>query len=302
MVALRAPPWFTTAAVLFLASPTAHAEWEWTSRQLKSIAKLERQVAKEGERHRLQSLHWLVETEVSPRFTAELAFFMDLLSSSLSQVIQGQPRTKKKPTIVVFRSKSRYSALFDDGSRGNYRYEYDAGGKFTEFHVYSYVAKDSETRFAEFYHPILMHEGTHILLRRLFGRTECPLWFDEGVATFFQFWDLRATPKNNLRNRYSRSDFRADLRESFKKNPLTLEQLFAVKEWNPDDFGPRAKKHYAYAESFVDFLFSTKRGRSFFKKIFRRLAGGQEPMSAKEARTIERYWQAHIHRVLGRHE
>ncbi len=283
---------------ILLGISDADGAWSWSRRERGIIRRLEKSVTTVGGRYRLNGTHWIAETEVSRRFTAELSLFMDLFSTSLTNVIKGNPRTKRKPVVLIFRDEQRYAAKFSDGSRGHYKYTYRDGRGFTELHVYSFIKNEEERRFRNFYYPILMHEGTHILVRRLFGNTKIPTWFDEGVATFFQFWDLRASVKDNLRKRYARSIYRKHVIQSFHTEPITLQELLAIVEWNPDSMGPGAKKNYAYAESFVDFLLSSEERRRSFNRVFKRLLKGEPPLTEERVVSLQAAWYSHIRRTL----
>jgi hypothetical protein len=144
-----------------------------------------------------------------------------------------------------------------------------------------------------------MHEGTPILLRRILGRAKAPKWFDEGLATFFQFWDLRGTTKDNLKNRYSRSVYRTHLRESYRVSPLPLNKLLTIEKWNPEVMGPHAEQHYAYAESLLDFLLTAKEARIFYSRIFKRLREGDPPVDENELSSQDFLWYRHIKRIVG---
>lgn len=288
--------------LLFLSRPSLAGEtWVWTRRDLKAIAAIEKRVTERDGRHTVETDRWNVETNVSARFTAELALFMNKLSVSFDGLIQGLHDGKKierKPTAVVFDEKSEYQKMFPGGSRGYYRYNF-SGNTFDELHVYSYIDREKERNFKFFYHPILVHEGTHLLLRTYLGKTAIPAWLDEGVATYFQFWNLAAPGKHNLKTRYSRSIYRDVLRKEFLAKRPTLEELFGIETWNPDNMGPIANRHYALGESFVDFLLSSPAGQKLFKRIFDRLQSKEELFSAKEIAQLDRAWHAHIQKTTG---
>ncbi len=272
--------------------------WVWSKRDLKEIAAIERTVTAEGQGHRVETAKWIVVTEVSPRFTAELALFMGRFESAFAGLMKGihdGKKVERKPTVFIYASEEAYKKKFPGGSRGYYQYQND----WSELHVYSFIDEEKERDFKFFYYPILIHEGTHLLTRTYLGQVPNPQWFDEGVATYFQFWNLSAPGKTNLKSRYSRSFYRAVLKEAYLKEPPSLNTLFTVKVWNPDDMGPQAKGHYALAESFIDFMLSSKGGRKVFQRTFQRLLVRAELFSAREIAQLEPAWHAHLRSVTG---
>lgn len=287
---------------LVLTTPSVAGEvWVWSKRDLAQIAKLEKSAKKRGGRHVVETEGWLVETDVSRRFTAELALFMDKFAASFDVLIKGLHVGKKvsrKPTVIVFDDKNVYAEKFPGGSRGYYRYHFNSE-EFDELHLYSYIDNDKERDFKFFYHRILIHEGTHLLLRTYIGKPVIPKWFDEGIATYFQFWNLAASPKKNMKSRYSRSHFRDVLKKECQKTPPSLRELLTITTWNPDDMGPIANRNYAMAENFVDMLLSSREGQRVFKRTFRRLIARKELFAQKELAMLELAWQRHLKKTTG---
>ncbi len=290
-------------SVLLVVSNTptfAGQTWAWSEKDLKAIAVLERSVTKRGERHVVETPHWVIESDVSVRFTAELAHFMDKFSLGFDRLIKGLHSGKKvlrKPTAIVFDKQSDYDKKFTGGSRGHFRYHYTLEG-FAELHVYSFIAVEKERDFKFFNHPILVHEGTHLLMRTYIGQPDVPLWFNEGTATYFQFWDLSTSGERNLKTRYSRSGFRKTLKEEYTKRPPSLRGLFSVETWNPDRMGPIAHRNYALGESIVDFMLSSKAGRRIFRRSFERVLSGQELFTDEEITILEPGWHKHIRATM----
>jgi hypothetical protein len=68
-------------------------------------------------------------------------------------------------------------------------------------------------------------------------------------------------------------------------------------EFAPDDNEPETEVNYMLAESFMDFLASTPRGRQAFSVVFQRLVGGRHRgpiVSAVEISGLEPLWHKHI--------
>jgi hypothetical protein len=295
--------------VVFASSPaSAQSAWRWSKadkKQLKVLAKS----ATQGESfpHVVEGEHWTVRTEISVVFTAELALFMDRFFVSFGELLEGlelDPRIPLKPTVEVFSSNTSYvSAGHPAENRGYYTYKWGSAGEWTHLHLHTYAAKASEKNFAGFYRPILLHEGTHVLLRRLMGKVPNAKWFDEGVATWFQFYDLSGSVKANRKQRYRRSMFLAKghLKRAVAKGPPKLADLIALDDdtWDPDKMGPIANEHYALAESVIDACLSNKKGAKIFKTVYGRLRAEETPhVASDDAGTLEKAWHKHLRRLV----
>ncbi|MCA8958912.1 MAG: hypothetical protein KDC38_00300 [Planctomycetes bacterium] len=301
-MSMRLP--FVLLVVSLWTGPTdaqSHKAWIWDKRDAKEIAKLEKAVTEESGRFHLESESWIIDTEVDARFTAELALFMDRFRTAFDGLLEGLhdgSQVEGKPRIYIWDTKEEYERAEPGGSRGYFRYTYDAQHKM-RLTLYSFVDGAEERQFKFFYYPILIHEGAHCLLKSYVGEARLPMWFDEGVATYFQFWDLRASGRQNLKSRHQRSFFRDLMKETYLEAPPSLAELRGVHVWNPDNMGPIANRHYAFAESFTDLLLSSKEGRKVFKTMFQRILTNEPPLPDDELATLETAWHAHIRSRLG---
>jgi hypothetical protein len=307
---VRLPP-LALVSLALLAGTTASAQqgWRWDKAQRKRLETLVKEVAKgDAFPYVLEGDHWRVETEISAAFTAELSVFMDAFFESFDELLAGldaKAQVDRKPTVQVFASNGAYAAAgHNAANRGYYTYKWDGAGAFTSLHLHTFVKADSEREFSRFYHPILLHEGTHVLLRRLFGKVAAPKWFDEGIAAWFQFYDLRASVKANRKTRYRRSFYltKGHLKRAVQKGP-TLAALMALtdKTWDPDSMGPLASEHYALGESLIDLMLSNKKGAQAFKLVFARVLAEESPaLPEAEAEALEPRWRRHLGRLTGR--
>lgn len=297
----------TNAPVMNKTEKTAQnkpQKWIWTKDELQKIKQLEKQVTKKNKIFAIEGENWVVNTDISAQFTAELALFMETFSKTFSTVFNLRSATvvPLKPTVMVFSSPAQYGKMFPDGSRGQYKYKWNDEGKWTEFHLYTFIQFDYERIFCDFYYPILLHEGTHLLLRGFFGKKQVLACFDEGISSYFQSWDLRSGLSDNLKNRVNRSPYIKYLPE-FKSGCgfPKLEALLNKKpdEWNPDKMGPKANQNYALAESFIDFLLSSE--KELFNQTFQRLvkeADESDILNKQEIERIEPLWHKHITNII----
>lgn len=287
------------SAILFMPS-IADAQtkaWIWSKRDLRKVAKLEREVTEKEGMFRVEGKTWIAQSQVDARFTAELCLFMEVFQTAFDDLLKGLHEGSKfdgKPVVTVWASEARYKQDAPGGSRGYFDYNFGGDGKLSSLRVFSFIDEPEEREFKFFYYPILIHEGAHCALQGYVGKADVPLWFDEGIATYFQFWDLRASGSKNLKTRFRRSFYNDNLKKIFLESPPSLRMLRGVATWNPDKMGPIAQRNYTLAESFVDLLLSSKRGREHFKAIFQRIIHRKPALPDDDVDALERAWHAHI--------
>lgn len=206
---------------------------------------------------------YLVKTDVDRAFALDVACYLERFRSQLRAIFREYVPERRPPLVVVYRDRERYRRVVGGGeSRGFY------SPKTRTLSTYLDVEK-GERDFATFYARILLHEGTHQLVTALIG--PAPPWFDEGVASYFQEWDVRRTVDDNL-DRLKDTHYRfQDVRDAFgTERWVPLARLLALDRaaFAPDDFGPATNLHYAEAASFVSFLLATDERRKMFRRIY----------------------------------
>lgn len=209
---------------------------------------------------------YVVKTDVGREFALDVACWLERFRSQFRHIFRDPLAERYAPLVVVFRDRARYrkSVGAADASRGTYVAKAKTLFTFLD-------AERGERDFASFYTKILAHEGAHQLLGAMCGSGALPVWFDEGVASYFQEWDVRHAAAENLA-RLRTERYRAqDVRAAFgTARWVPLARLFGLsrEQWAPDDFGPRTNLHYAEAASFVSFLLATPRGQGIFERIY----------------------------------
>ena len=96
----------------------------------------------------------------------------------------------------------------------------------------------------------MKHEGTHCMIDLYLGY-EGPAWFEEGLATFFEYWDLSCSDKENLQKSILRNQrdmsFIISYRGIDSKLPfMDIERLFGL---SYEEFYDDNNSTVAYAES-----------------------------------------------------
>lgn len=274
--------------------------WVWTLKDRKKIEDLEEDVEKEGALYTLETEHWHVASEVDARFTAELAHFLELFIEVFPKIFTVRETfdLPLKPTAIVYASPEGYAAKGPPGSRGVFRYAF-RGEEWAEFGLYSFVSHPEERIFPKFYTPVLLHEGTHLLFQGMVGQKRIPVWLNEGLASYFQFWEVTKSIKLNRKNRYLHSDFWPILKKIARRGkdelpPLAYLVGLTSETWDADGMGEKTGEHYALAESFVDYLLDSRGGRRYVRKMFERMMDDEPLMTEEEIDKIERRWHKHI--------
>lgn len=282
-------------------------EWTWTDLEQKTIAGHEAKVSRSGPDFLLEVPRWRVKTQVDARFTAELTVFLDLLDRQLASAlawekVQDHPQVSGKPAVRIFAQEASYRIVATSRSRGAFTCAVE-GNRVCDLFLDSYIASPQERTFAAFPHFILLHEGTHLQIRRRFGPHRTPEWYDEGMASFFETWDLRRDAAANLVDRCSRSRWMAMLTVFWEQQKLpTLPEWLAElrsKGWNPDQGRTLNLRNYALAESLTDCLLRSEGGKIWQKTLETRIMAGRDRNSIldhQEAKELDGLWKKHLDR------
>lgn len=280
--------------------------WTWTAREEREIAERVKSVREQDGVFRLRASGFNVEAEIDARFAAEVSLFMELFAEAFDEVLGWRPQDSVEPTVVIFDTKEEFTRRFPRGERGAFAYSWE-GKRWSQFHIYTFVEFDAERTFANFPYVVLQHEGAHALSRRVFGRNEIPVWFDEGLGSWFQAYDLRRSfEKNKNLDHFERSEYFWHLRMLCGKYgerapPLTFLTERTREDWNPDLFGVLARRNYGLAETLADFLVRKSKGRPYLQKLYEGIRKGKatdELLSEKELLRLEEQWQEHVQEIL----
>lgn len=304
--------WLWLLAGALNAADAYSRRWIWTAKEKKQIAKLAKTAKEEAQAdyngstmYVLESDHWLVKTEVSPEFTAETDLFYELFYDLFMEnfKFKSDLEVKRKPEVIVFNSEEKYQAQRQmPGSRGVFTWG-SQGGEITLFAIYTYADGRQQANFEYMNHPVLQHEGTHCLVQRLIGTRHMPYWLNEGLATYYEAWDLRRNEKENQTMRNARSDApealnRYCIQNKGKFPPLgTLLDLTTMDKWWLENDKEATHFHYALAESFLDFLFRDKKRVKLLAEMVQRFLADKDILDEKEIAKLEPEWHKHLQKM-----
>jgi hypothetical protein len=253
----------------------------------------------------IRTSRYVIKSDVDEAFTAEATLYMADFYKAFRSFFKPPPRLRAVPTVYLLRDRKSFHAFCDQrdfpeqlkGSGGFYY----GGARSSELVLWH---NRPGTGFGGFPKQAIRHEGAHQLLSYIIGTHRIPIWYNEGVATFFESWDVGKPWKENLEHlQATHSRFPRIIRTFGTENFIDLHHLMQLtrKTWVPDKFGPVTAQHYAEVQSFMTFLLVSKKGRTFFAMIFRCVAAGQNPadrMSRKLIASAQRAWYKDIERRI----
>jgi len=273
------------------------------------VARVKRRVKKSGGYYTVKHGKYVIKTDVDDQFTAEAAVYMGEFYDAFRSFFKPKPKLKAVPTVYFFKDRASYQAHVRTLGKETLL---KAGG------FYSGSSRKSElfswhnrpgAGFSAYPKYVVRHEGAHQLLSHILGTHSIPIWYNEGVATFFESWYVEKPREWNLKNLERTHTRFALIRRTFGTDAFKgLRYLMGLthRTWVPDDFGKKTEQHYAEVQSFMTFLLVSRKGRKFFSKIFVAVAKRQDPakmLSRKIIRSAQEAWYRDIQeRIDGRPE
>jgi hypothetical protein len=280
--------------LVFLATASVACALDWSKQDERRVSQL-RQRAKRGPAGTsvCEGPNWIARSPLGVEFTARAGAYMERMQAAWRSVFRVKFESAFKPTLTILASREAYTKLKKDGSRGFCDWSWDSQGKFTSLRVTTFWEGKGAPSFERMYLGILNHECSHALLAKGVGAKKTPAWLDEGVATFFQAWDVFASRKANLAGRRARSRFRRVL----PTKPFSLRELAAIEDtpaFNPDSLGPVARRNYALSESLVDRLITgDDKARKILIRMLNRISQGKGPFASREqAEKLQAFWHS----------
>lgn len=140
--------------------------------------------------------NYLVHSDISAERALAIAVKMDEFHRRFTKLFKGSFKIKERPQLYVTKTKEGYHAAVSKWFKGRMGAPGWSAGLFAvsgrRFALFSY-SRDDEDQFCE----TLFHEGTHQLMRFYLGRS-CPVWFNEGMATNLETWDVSLSTDRNI--------------------------------------------------------------------------------------------------------
>ncbi len=307
--------WLVAALLLCWTSATfaeEHGvEWEWTKREIRKIDRIEKKLEKKGSYWVWEEEGYIVRSNISQRFTAELCFYMDYFMDVFDDAFP-MPKGSKINTklhVYVHRTRMQYMAASGAPSwSGGVHIPrmYGSGWPTLEVHTFPWNEdKKGEIDFcADFNRSTLQHEGMHAIISMRAGRIEVPVFVNEGCATYFETWDLRVKrpTKKERQERFLRGFHMLEVVRKYEKEPDFKPSLAECMAWDHATWGAGSGSEiglrYGLAETFVDFLLTERRWRKQFKEMMERIFYRRTALEDDEIEKLEPMWHEHIEELV----
>lgn len=290
--------------------------WSWTKEEMKKIEEYRKKL-KQTEQgfFYYASREYEVFCNISESFTAELALYVDLFVDRFQKITGLKPRSQvdSKLRVIVYSSQEEYlknNPQIPPWSGGIHWVDWSPpGGGLPVFYLlaYPWAETGKNSIFTQnFYRSVLQHEGSHAMLSKFCGKIKIPVFFNEGLATYLETWDLRIEkPTDAERNkRFLRSFHLRALLHHYDRYPdyrPDLASLLAIDHqgWERGS-DEEISLRYGLAESFTDFMLSNPARRTLYRKMVERLYEGRMPsmLLPEEIQKLEPEWHKHIAKLL----
>jgi len=233
---------------------------------------------------------FVVRSDVNQAFTADAAMYMEMLHREYGQAyakVLGVPGTaKEKVEVVVSKDQQKYlenGGIVGSGGFFSARPSWeDRGPKWPARRYRLVMFTDGIDDFAKWPKGVLKHESAHMEMRLRLGMKmvpgvgaypiQAPLWFDEGQATIFEYWDFDKTVEENFklipkRGRYAPAVRRCHGTDRWK----AFDYVWRIHggQWQADMATTQGFLNYSEAWSLAAYMMhGSASGRQDYRRIF----------------------------------
>jgi tetratricopeptide (TPR) repeat protein len=229
---------------------------------------------------------YLVRTKLSARETLETALVMDRFYENVSDIFGGRFHDSIQTKLYLFSDEQSYTAFL---SSKDITAGFSSGMYVPSERMLVVCGGENETSRRE----TLFHESTHQLLHAYTVKKSIPVWFNEGMATNLETWDVTKSRAENLRLAIVRSHLRTiAILAVMSGKAGDLEKLLSIQseEWlSASD----PAFNYAMAWSFVNFMLSTPERSAMLDRILESIRKGynlEKILTPAMVRNLEKSW------------
>ncbi|HKX84756.1 MAG TPA: tetratricopeptide repeat protein [Pyrinomonadaceae bacterium] len=199
----------------------------------------------------VRSKNFFLVGNASEKDIRRVATKMEQFRETFRQVFRTVNLTSSIPTnVVVFKSDSAfkpYKPKRADGKTDNF-----LAGYFQPGEDVNYIAVSTEGPDAETFGTIF-HEYVHFIVDTNFGKSDVPAWFNEGLAEYYQTFEIEGDQKAKLG--YPQGNHLELLRQN---KLLPLETLFKVTHYSLRENGNHSRSvFYAQSWALIHYLIQT---------------------------------------------
>lgn len=268
-------------------------QYEKRYRRVVKLTRLDGEKDTEGGTTRLWTYKgptFIVRSDVNQEFTADAAMYMEMLHREYGEAyakVLGVPGTaKEKVELVVFKEQQTYMENGGIAGSGGFfaaRPSWDDRGPKWPARRYRLVMfTDGLDDFARWHKGVLKHEAAHMEMRLRLGMrmfpgygaipVQAPIWFDEGQATIFEYWDFDKTVDENFklipkRGRYAPAVRRCHGTDRWKE----FDYVWHINggKWQADMTTPQGFLNYAESWSLAAYMMhGGAKGRQDYRRVF----------------------------------
>ncbi len=243
----------------------------------------------------VRSQLFVVRTDITPEFTADLALYVEELHRAYQSAFSklGAPAAAGKDLIEVVCYKAR-SSYIKDGGNENAAGHFEVGANRSSDWNRPKDWPTGTFRLALFTNEIvdfdtwdkqvMKHEAAHMELQLRLGYfVDCPRWWNEGMASCFESWDFDKTVDENFAEIPKRGEYAPFVRKMWgtdRWKDFNYVWTIDGAAWHRDMATPQGRLNYCQAWSLAAFMFNQgPKGKKFFNQIFNRSVriGADEP-------------------------
>jgi len=198
---------------------------------------------------------------------------LEQFRETFRQVFGSTNLTSPIPTnVVVFKSGSSYKNF--KPKRADGKIDTGVAGYFQPGEDVNYITLSTEGEDAQTY-SVIFHEYVHFIVSTNFGKSEVPAWFNEGLAEYYETFQIEDDQKVKLG--LLNANHLATLRQS---TFMPLDTLFNTSNRQLHNTGDHSR-HIFYAQSWALMHFLLQSGKTEgLGKFLNALSGGIAPERA----------------------
>ncbi len=233
---------------------------------------------------------FIVRTDIGQEFTAQTVMYMEMLhrefGAAYKKLLRKTTEVTEPVEIIVFADRGAYRRAGGQPSSGGQfafatHFQNDRGSSWPAAHFRMMQFTDGISDFAKWPKDVLKHESCHMELSlrlgfKLLPRSKIaflrmpPIWWNEGQAGVFEYWDFRKSVEENFE----------EIPERGRYVPM-VRRMYGTDEWKDFDFfwtidvgkwnsgGPRVVMNYAQGWSIVAYMMTGgTKGKQDFCRIF----------------------------------
>ncbi|MBF0198752.1 MAG: hypothetical protein HQL32_13635 [Planctomycetes bacterium] len=237
-----------------------------------------------------------VYCDISAAKTLQMTIMMDSFYNRFSSIFTGKFKLSSRPKLYILKNNQAYAKAINNYTKGVIDAGWSIGMYITYGNSKSALFANQEKGDKDV-QRILFHEGTHQLLHYYTGSRQIPTWFNEGMATNFETWQIERSVQNNISNNLYETSRRHSIANSYPNNGyVPFNTLFNISssQWSQS---PNPTNNYASAWVSINAMLSNQKGKSFFNTMVSGLKAGKKStsiMSSKTRANFNEFLKKHI--------